>query len=58
MKKSEIFRKTQYAVVDSENLLMSEKTEILETLMREEYINRVCEKQEEKESEDKTSGEL
>lgn len=50
MKKSEKFKKAIYAVADCEKLSISEKAEIIETLLKEEYINRICEKQEETES--------
>ena len=55
MKKSEIFKKAIYAVVACEELTISEKAEITETLLREEYISRICEKHEE-ESEGQDNG--
>lgn len=45
MKKSEIYRKAQYAVVDNFPMKAEEKMEILRLLIKEEDLALFCEKE-------------
>ena len=52
MKKSEIYRMTQGAVVTSNYLCVEQKLEILRELMNQEDLELFCEKQEEEKVEE------
>lgn len=52
MKKSEIFRKAQFAILKDEELLIREKLEIIEALIKEEKLVRYIEEREESEERD------
>ena len=49
MKKSEMYKYAQCAVVDVPNLTTLTKLEILRELMKQEDVERFCEEREEKE---------
>lgn len=51
MKKSEMYRMAQYAVINSPSMQAETKTEILRMLFENEDVAKYCEKQEEKEKE-------
>ena len=54
MKKSELFKLAQVAVVESNHMAAHIKLEVLRVLMAQEEIHKTCEKHEEtKESEEK-----
>lgn len=51
MKKSELFKLAQIAVIKDDSLCSEVKLEILKTLMEKEFIERIFEDNEEKEGE-------
>lgn len=57
MKKSELFRMAQIAVVEANTIMPSVKLDILRVLMSEEDINKLCEEHDEQEG-DGINGEL
>ena len=49
MKKSELFRMAQIAVIEADTIMPSVKLDILRVLMDEEDIKKLCEEHEEQE---------